>query len=97
MVRMRVNRSHTGNRRSHHALDEPRLSKCECGALYRRHRACQECGKYRGKQVIDIVARAEREKMRAKKRQDEAKEMGQEQTQQAEESEAKEETKETKK
>jgi large subunit ribosomal protein L32 len=86
-VRMRVNRSHTGNRRSHHALEEPRLSKCECGAFYKRHRACQECGKYRGRQVIDVVSRTEREQRRAKKRQDEAKELGQEQNQSSESNE----------
>lgn len=94
MVRMRVNRSHTGNRRSHHALEEPRLSKCECGAFYKRHRACQECGKYRGKQVIDVVARTEREQRRASKKQQEAKELGQEQA--AQEPEPEEEVKETK-
>jgi len=76
---MRINRSATGQRRSHHGLKEPRLSKCECGAFYVRHRACQECGKYRGKQVVDVVARQERTQRRAKRKQEEAREMGQEQ------------------
>lgn len=56
-VRMRHTRAHTANRRSHHALTEPRLSKCEnCGAFSLRHRACNECGKYRGRVVIDVTA-----------------------------------------
>ena len=57
-VRMRVTRSHTGNRRSHHALKEPRLSKCaECGAQHLRHRMCPECGNYRGRQVVDVAGK----------------------------------------
>ena len=55
MVRMRINRSATRKRRSHHALTEPRLSTCkECGEKYLRHRACNECGKYRGRVVEDM-------------------------------------------
>lgn len=57
-VRMRVNRSHTGHRRSHHALKEPRLSKCaKCSAQHLRHRMCPECGDYRGREVVDVVAK----------------------------------------
>ena len=41
-----------------------------------RHRACAECGKYRGKQVIDIVAKKEREQARAKRKEALAREMG---------------------
>ncbi len=58
MVRMRINRSATRKRRSHHALTEPRLSECkECGAKHLRHRACLECGKYRGRVVEDVEAK----------------------------------------
>jgi large subunit ribosomal protein L32 len=63
-------------RRSHHALVEPRLSSCECGAFHLRHRACQECGKYRGKQVVDVVARTERMQKRAKRKEDQLKSSG---------------------
>jgi large subunit ribosomal protein L32 len=77
-VRMRVNKSHTGNRRSHDALNEPRLSACPCGAFHERHRACQECGTYRGRQVIDVVARAERAVRRDKRRDAEARAQGEE-------------------
>lgn len=60
-VRMRHTRAHTGNRRSHHGLTAPRLSKCtNCSASHLRHRACSNCGMYRGKQVIDVVAKAEK-------------------------------------
>jgi len=55
---MRVTRAHTGNRRSHHALKEPRLSTCEkCGAAHLRHRMCPECGNYRGRTVVDVAGK----------------------------------------
>ena len=68
VVRMRHTRAHTGNRRSHHALQEPRLSKCEnCGALHLRHHMCASCGKYRGKLVLDITAKAAKREAKRKK------------------------------
>ena len=74
---MRRNRSETAKRRSHHALTPARLSKCECGAARLSHRVCPVCGKYRGRVIIDIVARAKREARRDKRRQKELKESGQ--------------------
>ncbi|MCK5019784.1 MAG: 50S ribosomal protein L32, partial [Candidatus Peribacteraceae bacterium] len=57
-VRMRHTRSHTRNRRSHHALKTPRLSKCDkCGALHLRHRMCTNCGFYKGREVIDVMSK----------------------------------------
>jgi large subunit ribosomal protein L32 len=65
---MRVNRSKSGKRRSHHALVASRLIKCECGALRQNHRACASCGKYDGRVVVDVVSRAERDSKRMKRR-----------------------------
>lgn len=68
VVRMRHNRSQTGHTRSHHALKAHSLTKCECGAMRVSHRACPECGRYNGRVVVDLVARAQaREAKRAKK------------------------------
>ena len=64
VVRMRVNRSKSGKRRSHHGLKAASLGRCECGALRESHRACASCGKYNGKVVIDVVERAKRENRR---------------------------------
>ena len=59
VVRMRHTRAHTANRRSHHALTGPRLSRCSnCGAMGLRHRVCASCGQYRGRTVIDTGAAA---------------------------------------
>jgi large subunit ribosomal protein L32 len=50
---MRSTRSHTGNRRSHHALAEKALVTCECGATRVSHRACSSCGRYNGRVAVD--------------------------------------------
>lgn len=61
VIRMRHTRAHTANRRSHHAITAPRLSKCaDCGAVSLRHNACGNCGKYRGRVVLDLSRRASR-------------------------------------
>ena len=67
VIRMRHTRSHTKNRRSHHAIKAPTLSKCSnCGWLHRPHHMCLECGYYRGKLVIDIKAQKAKRAARIK-------------------------------
>lgn len=66
-VRMRHTKGHTGNTRSHHALTAPRISNCpDCGAPHLRHRICETCGKYRGKQVVDVIGQIEKKNARMK-------------------------------
>jgi len=58
VVRMRHTRSHTANRRSHHALTAPEMAVCKnCGAMYRPHHMCLNCGFYKGRVVIDLLAK----------------------------------------
>ncbi|HEY4479444.1 MAG TPA: 50S ribosomal protein L32 [Candidatus Paceibacterota bacterium] len=69
VVRMRHNRSQTGNTRSHHALKPARLSKCQdCGHMHLRHSMCQNCGKYMGVVVVDVHAKMEKKEARRKAR-----------------------------
>ncbi len=66
--RMRSNRSHTGNRRSHHALDDVRLSKCgNCGSQHIRHTMCEKCGTYKGVKVINMTAVVEKKTAKKQK------------------------------
>jgi large subunit ribosomal protein L32 len=76
-VRMRHTKGHTGNRRSHHSLAEPRLSKCaDCGELHMTHRVCENCGKYRGRVVIDVGAKIEKKENKAKEKRREMEQAG---------------------
>lgn len=68
-VRMRHTRGHSGNRRSHHALTEPRLSSCkDCGEKHVRHHSCENCGRYKDRVVVDVAARIEKKEKKMKER-----------------------------
>lgn len=78
-IRMRMTKSRTRMRRSHHGLKEPRLSKCSnCGSYHLRHRMCENCGFYKGKVVKDITADIEKKETKLRAKQKEAQEMGME-------------------
>lgn len=69
VIRMRHTRAHTANRRSHHALTAKNPSLCkDCGHPRLPHTVCANCGKYKGKVVINVNAKAEKKaKSKAKK------------------------------
>lgn len=58
VVRMRHTRSHTKNRRSHHALSKPAIAKDSAGNAYLRHRMNPTTGTYRDRKVVDTSAKA---------------------------------------
>lgn len=65
---MRHTRSHTKNRRSHHALIRPALSKDESGNFHLRHRLSKTTGMYRGKKIIDLAAKLEKKAKKINKK-----------------------------
>ena len=76
-VRMRHTKGHTRNRRSHHALEAPRLSKCaNCESMHLRHRICETCGKYRGRVVIDVEKQIAKREEKAKQKRKELEQTG---------------------
>lgn len=67
VVHMRHTRGHTANRRSHHALKAARFVVCpKCSAKHLMHRACQACGTYRGRLVVDTLKKAKKEAAKKK-------------------------------
>ncbi len=69
VVRMRHTRSATGQRRSHHALETGALSRCShCGREARPHAVCKNCGYYKGRQVIDVLAKLDKKERKKKEK-----------------------------
>lgn len=66
---MRHTRSHTANRRSHHALKAQQFSLCSnCGAPKTNHQMCLNCGKYGDKVVIDVQKKLMKKEKKQKER-----------------------------
>ena len=75
VVHMRHTRAHTANRRSHHALKGARFVACkDCGAQHLMHRVCVQCGKYRGRLVVDVLKKTVKAAKKAEARKDTKKE-----------------------
>jgi ribosomal protein L32 len=56
---MRHTKSHTGNRRAHHAIKAPKTTTDKkTGGVHLRHRVDMSTGMYRGRKVIDVVKKA---------------------------------------
>jgi large subunit ribosomal protein L32 len=50
----RHSKSRSRKRRTHYKASAPTLTNCSnCGTAILMHRVCQDCGYYRGKQVIE--------------------------------------------
>ncbi|MCI5108570.1 MAG: 50S ribosomal protein L32 [Candidatus Pacebacteria bacterium] len=65
---MRHTRAHTKNRRSHHKMEKPSLTKNENGVSHLRHRASAITGTYRGREVFDAKAQIAKKEDRRKKK-----------------------------
>lgn len=66
--------SRTHSRRSHHALVLPQFSACShCGSAKMPHEICTHCGYYKGKEVINTLAKTEKKEKKRRAKQAEVK------------------------
>ncbi|OHA02418.1 MAG: 50S ribosomal protein L32 [Candidatus Sungbacteria bacterium RIFCSPLOWO2_02_FULL_48_13b] len=69
VVRMKHTKGKRNRVRSHHALKLKKLPACaHCGAALRSHAICANCGYYRGKQVIDVLAKLDKKERKKKEK-----------------------------
>ncbi|MCA9383722.1 50S ribosomal protein L32 [Candidatus Dojkabacteria bacterium] len=55
LPKRKISKQRKRNRRSHHAIDVPTLVKCpDCNSMKLPHQVCQECGTYKGIQVLQV-------------------------------------------
>lgn len=70
-VRMRHTKGHTANRRSHHALKARGFGiEKETGVAHLRHHVDMTTGRYKGRQVIDVVKKVEKRQAKVKAKAD---------------------------
>jgi len=51
----RTSKTRKRKRRTHYKLSLTGITKCpNCGEVVRSHRACPECGTYKGQTVVEI-------------------------------------------
>ena len=73
--KQRKTKSRRNQRRMHLYLEEPTLSLCpKCGKPVLPHTVCQNCGSYKGKEVIDVLKKLTKKEKKQKERELKAKE-----------------------
>lgn len=67
--KQRHTKSRRNRRRSHLALKKKNLSKCpKCGEPILSHRYCANCGYYKNREVIDVLAKLEKKEKKKKEK-----------------------------
>jgi large subunit ribosomal protein L32 len=71
----RTTKSRRDKRRQHIFLKKPNLSKCpKCGRFILPHTVCSFCGYYKGKEVIDVLAKMTKKEKKQREKEIKAKE-----------------------
>lgn len=69
VIRMRHTKGKRNRVRSHHALKLRALGKCShCGSVTYPHTVCSNCGYYKGKQVVDVLAKLDKKERKKKEK-----------------------------
>jgi len=73
--KQRKTKSRQGQRRAHLYLESPALRSCpKCGKPVLPHTVCQNCGYYKGQEVIDEMKKLSKKERKQKEREMKAKE-----------------------
>lgn len=68
-IRMRHTKGHRNNRRQHLKLEAVGGARCpKCKSFVRPHTICMNCGTYRGRQMIDILAKLTKKERKKKEK-----------------------------
>lgn len=70
----RTTSSKRNMRRSHHSFTRLQLTACSrCKESVPNHLACPNCGTYKGREVIDVLRKLDKQERRAKEKEQEKK------------------------
>lgn len=73
--KQRKTKSRRNQRRSHHALKKTGLASCtKCDDPLLPHTACSNCGTYKGREIIDVLAKLTKRERKAREKEQAAKE-----------------------
>ena len=72
--KQRNTKSKRNSRRSHIRLAAPKLVPCpKCGTLIPPHTVCPNCGYYKGKEIIDVMAKLDKKEKKRREKEIKAK------------------------
>lgn len=67
--KQRKTKSKRNSRRAHHFLSERILGKCpKCAQAVLPHTMCENCGTYKGREVVDVLRKLEKRERKQKKK-----------------------------
>jgi large subunit ribosomal protein L32 len=68
-IRMRHTKGHRNNRRQHLKLDHVTVGLCpKCKSVVIPHTVCNNCGTYRGNQMVDVLAKLTKKERKQKEK-----------------------------
>jgi len=72
--KQRKTKSRRNQRRSHISIEEPKTTSCpKCSKPVLGHTVCQNCGFYKGNEVIDVMKKLTKKEKKKKQKEIEAK------------------------
>lgn len=79
--KQRHTKSRRNRRRSHHALKKIGLALCvKCNSPILSHTVCQNCGVYKGREIIDVLAKLTKKERKAREKEEAVKEAREKET-----------------